>query len=50
MTKARRKLSLNEITNSAILRSIEDYEKKKHRPILLSLKELKAFLIHGQKL
>lgn len=34
----------NEITNPAILKSIEDYETKKALPTPLSLKELKMFI------
>ena len=34
----------NEITNSLILKSIEDYESKKINSTPLSLKELKKFL------
>ena len=34
----------NEITNPIILKSIEDYEKKKSKPTPLSLKELKIML------
>lgn len=34
----------NEITNTAILKSIEEYETKKKFPTPLNLKELKAML------
>ena len=37
-------ISTNEITNSAILKSIEDYETKKTIPTPLNLKELKEML------
>ena len=34
----------NEITNTAILKSIEDYESKKTTPTPMSLQELKAMI------
>ena len=37
-------ISSNEITNSAILKSIEEYESKKIIPTPLNLKELKEML------
>jgi hypothetical protein len=33
----------NEITNSAILQSIEDYEKRSKLPTILNLEDLKRF-------
>lgn len=39
-----RSIAPNEITNSAILQSIEDYEKGKVTPTRLSLEELKAII------
>jgi len=37
-------ISGNEITNPAILKSIEDYEKSKVKPTPLNLAELKAMI------
>lgn len=37
-------ISPNEITNAAILKSVEDYETKKAIPTPLNLKELKEML------
>jgi hypothetical protein len=37
-------IASNEITNPAILQSIEDYEKGKAKPTPLNLSELKAML------
>jgi hypothetical protein len=42
--KNTRSIDKNEITNPAILKSIEDYENKKVSPTPLSLKELKKFI------
>lgn len=39
-----RAVASNEITNPAILQSIEEYEKQKTQPTPLSLSELKALL------
>jgi hypothetical protein len=42
--KNTRSINKNEITNLAILKSMEDYENKKVNPTPLSLKELKKFI------
>ncbi len=42
--KNTRSIDKNEITNPAILKSMEDYENKKVKPTPLSLKELKKFI------
>jgi hypothetical protein len=42
--KNTRSIDKNEITNPAILKSMEDYENKKVNPTPLSLKELKKFI------
>jgi hypothetical protein len=39
-----RTIASNEITNPAILKSIEDYETGKAKPTPLNLAELKAFI------
>ncbi len=39
-----RSIATNEITNPAILQSIEDYEKGKIKPTPISLEELKAVI------
>jgi hypothetical protein len=39
-----RAVAINEITNAAILQSIEDYEKKNIKPTPLSLSELKSMI------
>jgi hypothetical protein len=42
--KNTKSIDKNEITNPAILKSIEDYENKKASSTPLSLKELKKFI------
>ncbi len=42
--KKTRRIAKNEITNTAILQSIESYEKKKLKPTPVNLKELKAMI------
>jgi hypothetical protein len=42
--KKTRRIAKNEITNAAILQSIESYEKKKIKPTPVNLKELKAMI------
>lgn len=42
--KKTRRIGKNEITNAAILQSIESYEKKKIKPTPVNLKELKAMI------
>jgi hypothetical protein len=42
--KKAKPIAKNEITNPAILQSIEAYEKKKTKPTPVNLKELKAML------
>lgn len=44
--KKAKRLAANEITNPALLKNIEDYEKGKTTPTPLSLTELKA-MIHA---
>jgi hypothetical protein len=39
-----KQIEANEITNPAILKSIEDYENHNSKPTPLSLAELKAFI------
>jgi hypothetical protein len=42
--KKAKRIAKNEITNAAILQSIESYEKKKIKPTPVNLKELKAMI------
>ena len=42
--KKTKRIAKNEITNPAILQSIESYEKKKTKPTPVNLKELKAMI------